>query len=207
MENLDDMLMVKREMIDLGKKAVDLQYVTTIGGNMSFRLSEDRFLITMSGVPLDELTEENILLINACGEPIDESQQCLKPSKETPMHLAILQERPDVRAVVHFHPIISTTLASIDEPILPVTTEERLFIGERVGIVPLLKAGSSELHEAVIDAVRGLNLVILKHHGCVALGSSLKEAFYRVVKLERAAYATVLARIFDKKIPAFPFLG
>lgn len=112
-----------------------------------------------------------------------------------------------MNAVVHFHPIISTTLASIDEPIQPVTTEERLFIGERTGILPLLKAGSPELHEAVLDAARNCDLIILKHHGCVALGSSLKEAFYRIVKLERAAYATVLARIFEKKIPTFPFLG
>jgi len=192
---------LKKEMIAVGKRSVDLGYVTTVGGNICYRLSESMFLITVSGIPLDELTPERILLIDKDGNPLDSSEA--KPSKETPMHLSILKARSDVNAVLHLHPLVSTTLASIDEPITPVTSEELFFLGDKVGIVPFLPAGSSALHEAVLREALSCNIIILKNHGCVALGKDLREAFYRVVKLERAAQATVVARVFGKKIAPF----
>jgi L-fuculose-phosphate aldolase len=115
--------------------------------------------------------------------------------------------RSDVDSIVHLHPLISTTLATINEPITPVTSEELFFIGDKIGIVSLLPAGSSSLQEAVLEQAKECNVIILKNHGCVALGKSLKEAFYRVIKLERAAQATVIAKIFGKKIDPFTLLG
>ena len=41
--------------------------MTTIGGNISVRLSDNRFLITATGIPLDELNEENIIVIDKEG--------------------------------------------------------------------------------------------------------------------------------------------
>ncbi len=197
---------LKEEIVEIGKKAVDLKYVTTVGGNICVRvpLSENQFLITATSMPLDELDKDTILLIDANGHPLESN---LKPSKETQMHLSILKVRSDVDSIVHLHPLISTTLATLDESINPVTSEELFFIGNKVGIVPLLPAGSSSLQEAVLSQAKECNLIILKNHGCVALGKNLKEAFYRVVKLERAAQATVIAKIFGRKIDPFPLLG
>jgi L-fuculose-phosphate aldolase len=194
---------IKQEIIDIGRKSVHYRYVTTIGGNISARLNDGQFLITATGIPLDELNKENIIIVNKEGN----SQERMKPSKETTMHLLIYHERPDVKSVVHLHPIISTTLASIDEPIRPVTFEELYFIGERIGIVSQMAAGGGELHQAVLDEAKECNVVILKNHGCVAVGDTLKEAYFRIVKLERAAQATMIARIFDKRIAPFPLLG
>lgn len=194
----------KKEMVLVGKRSVDLGYVTTVGGNICLRLPENLFLITASNIPLDELGEETILVIDEHGHPLESN---LKPSKETQMHLAILKTRLDVNAVIHLHPLLSTTLATLDEPITPVTSEELFFIGNKIGVVPLLPAGSSTLHEAVLREAKDCNVIILKNHGCVALGKNLKEAFYRVVKLERAAQATIVAKVFGKKIEPFPLLG
>lgn len=198
--------LLKEEIIEIGKKAVDLKYVTTVGGNICVRVpfSEKLFLITASNMPLDELDKNTVLLIDENGHPLESN---LKPSKETYMHLSILKVRSDVDSIVHLHPLISTTLATINEPITPVTSEELFFIGDKIGIVPLLPAGSSSLQEAVLEQAKECNVIILKNHGCVALGKSLKEAFYRVIKLERAAQATVIAKIFGKKIDPFTLLG
>ena len=189
----------KKEIIEIGRRTVTEGYVTTVGGNISVRVSGDRFLITASTIPLDELNDENILLVDGqgiCSEPG-------KPSKETCLHLAIYHKRPDISAIVHVHPLLSTTLASIGEPITPVTFEEQYFLGKTIGFVSQFAAGSNQLSEAVSDEARKYNVVMLKNHGCVALGENLKEAFFRVVKLERAAQATIVARIFGKTIDPF----
>lgn len=203
MNNRNNIHELKKEIIEIGKKSVLYGYVTTIGGNISVRLRDNRFLITATGIPLDELNEENIIVIDQEGT----SQEKMKPSKETTMHLLIYHERPDINSVVHLHPIISTTLASIDVPITPVTFEELYFIGDTIGIVSQMAAGGGELHRTVLSEAKKSNVVILKNHGCVAVGSTLKEAYFRVVKLERAAQATMIAKIFGKTIAPFSLLG
>lgn len=37
----------------------------------------------------------------------------------------------------------------------------------------------------LMSRTRESNVVILKNHGCVAVGNTLKEAYFRVVKLDR----------------------
>jgi len=189
----------KKEIIAIGQRTVAEGYVTTVGGNISVRLSDNQFLITASTIPLDELNEENILLVDDQGTCVEPK----KPSKETRLHLAIYHQRPDISAIIHVHPLLSTTLASIGVPITPVTFEEQYFLGKTIGYVSQFAAGSNQLSEAVREEARKCNVVILKNHGCVALGESLKEAFFRVVKLERAAKATIVAQIFGKIIDPF----
>ena len=189
----------KKEIIEIGQRTVREGYVTTVGGNISVRLNDEQFLITASTIPLDELNMKNILLVNGqgiCSEP-------KKPSKETYMHLAIYQKRPDISAILHVHPLLSTTLASIGEPITPITFEEQYFLGKTIGFVNQFAAGSNQLSDAVSEEAKQYNVVIMKNHGCVALGGTLKEAFFRVVKLERAAQATIIAKIFGKTIEPF----
>ncbi|MBD3307183.1 class II aldolase/adducin family protein [candidate division KSB3 bacterium] len=187
---------LKREIIEIGRQAMLHGYVTTVGGNISVRLNEREFLVTATGVPLDELNDENVILIDQDGN----TQSRFKPSKEAPMHLLIYEARPEIQAVVHLHPIIATTLASLDIPITPVTFEQVFFLGDEIGIVAPLSAGGEDLHRAVLAEAIRCNTVILKHHGCVAVGTTLKEAYFRAVKIERAAHATLIARTFGKTI-------
>jgi L-fuculose-phosphate aldolase len=194
---------LKDEIMDIGEQSVQMALVTTIGGNISVKLNDGYFLITESGKALNELSYRNILKIDANGNNIKGNS---KPSKETKMHLSIYRQRSDVNAVVHLHPIVATTLISIEEAITAVTMEELYFIGEKIGVVPLLPAGSNELMESVMNSMREYNVVVLKNHGATSAGTSLKEAFYRIIKLERAAQATLIAKAFGKKIAPFKVL-
>ncbi len=62
-----------------------------------------------------------------------------------------------------------------------------------------MAAGGGELHGVVLAEAKTSNVVMLKNHGCVAVGSTLKEAYYRVVKFERAAQVAMIAKIFGKR--------
>lgn len=192
---------LKNEIIKIGKESSSFRYVTTVGGNISAKIDDDNYLITATEIPLNELDFYNIVIINQKGELIEGG---INPSKETGLHLAIYQKRKEIKAIVHLHPIISTTLATINEPITPVCGEQIFFLGNKIGIIPYLKAGGEDLKNRVAKELLDCDVVILKNHGSVSVGSTLKEAYYRTVKLEMAAYATVIAKLFGKTIEPFP---
>ena len=194
---------LKNQIIKIGKDSSSFRYVTTVGGNISAKIDDNIYLITATEISLDELDFYNIVLMNQQGELIEGG---LKPSKEAGLHLEIYEKRKDVKAIVHLHPIVSTTLATINELITPVCGEQKFFLGNKIGIVPYLQAGGIELKMSVAEELLDCNVVILKNHGSVSVGSTLKEAYYRTVKLEMAALATVIAKLFGKTIEPFPLL-
>jgi L-fuculose-phosphate aldolase len=194
---------LKNEIIKIGKDSSSFRYVTTVGGNISTKIDDSTYLITGTEISLNELDLYNIVIINEKGELVEGG---IKPSKEAGLHLEIYKKRKDVKAIVHLHPIIATTLATINEPISPVCGEQIFFLGTKIGSVPYLQAGGKDLKMSVAEELVDCNVVILKNHGSVSVGSNLKEAYYRTVKLEMAAFATVIAKLFDKTIEPFQLL-
>jgi ribulose-5-phosphate 4-epimerase/fuculose-1-phosphate aldolase len=91
-------------------------------------------------------------------------------------------------------------LASIDEVIYLLSFEQRFFLKNGYRVLDPLPVCSLEAREAIASAVRDCDVLIVKNHGCFSVGSTLKEAYYRVIELESAALATVVARLFGKTI-------
>ncbi|MEM1996407.1 MAG: class II aldolase/adducin family protein [Thermoplasmatales archaeon] len=188
----------EKEMISIGLDAVNMKYVSTVGGNMSTRFGEN-FLITATGVSLGDLGKSgSIVLIDRRGNLLEDVPS--KPSQESPIHLACYEARPDINAVVHLHPLFSTTLASIDEEIACLSFEQRFFLQNGYKVLPPLPPGSEKLKNAVASAIKDCDVLILKNHGCFSVGTNLKEAYYRIVDLENAAIATVIAKVYGKAI-------
>ena len=110
------------------------------------------------------------------------------------MHLACYRRRPDVRAVVHAHPpmCIAFTVAGVSMArcVLP---EVVLTLGE----VPTLAyetTGTNALAEQVGEAVTEHDGVLMDHHGAVAVGATLLEAFCRMETMEHMAVVLKAAR-------------
>lgn len=77
--------------------------------NYSFRESgETNFYISESGIDKGEFTVENFLLVNAAGQPVNDSR---KPSAETALHCSIYKLFPDAHCVLHTHTILNTILS------------------------------------------------------------------------------------------------
>ncbi|MHA1237268.1 MAG: class II aldolase/adducin family protein, partial [Candidatus Hodarchaeales archaeon] len=81
--------------------------LTDIGGNLSFRSSEDPeniFWISPSGMKKDEVSPKHLIKMNMEGKVLDESDESeLSPSVEWPMHLRIYKEDEDFKFIVHSH--------------------------------------------------------------------------------------------------------
>ena len=90
-----------------GESLYNRGYVCGSSGNISAKL-DDGVLITPTNSCLGRLDPARISKIDWKGKVISGD----KPSKEGFMHLAMYQERPDARAIVHLHSSFSVAGSS-----------------------------------------------------------------------------------------------
>lgn len=179
----------RRELTAYGKKVYQSRLVAAMDGNISIRIFTDRFLITPSGSCLGALNIEDLVYVDREGQTLVGR---IKPSSELPMHLEIYKKRPDVFAIIHAHPPLATafTIAgkSISDPVIP---EVFVQFG-KIPVAPYAPPSTKESVEMISKIISNHDLILLDHHGAVAVGKSLEEAFLKMEKLEHTA-ATLIA--------------
>ncbi|MFO7616843.1 MAG: class II aldolase/adducin family protein, partial [Bacteroidales bacterium] len=106
-----------QKMVVASKRIAEKGFVTSHGGNLSFRVDDDVILITPTKVPKAEIEFDDIALIDRQGRLLFASEG-RKPTGETPFHLDILNRRPDLRGLIHAHPPPITALALVHSDIL-----------------------------------------------------------------------------------------
>jgi L-fuculose-phosphate aldolase len=108
----------------------ELGYVTSHGGNLSYRVEQKVFLITPTKVVKRKMQFDDIVIIDDHGDVLFESPGRM-PTGETPMHLALYRFRPDLNALVHAHPPVLTGFSMVDQDLLtrPLLPEPVLEVG------------------------------------------------------------------------------
>jgi L-fuculose-phosphate aldolase len=157
---------------------------TTSGGNLSIREENGDIWITPARVDKGSLRRDDIILVRADGS-IDGRH---RPSSELPFHQAIYSARPDVRAIVHAHPVALVAFSICRRvPDTRLLRQSWRICGE-VGFVPYALPGSPQLGTNIAKTLaRGFDCVVLENHGVVTTGASLQQAFERFETLEFAA--------------------
>lgn len=164
---------------------------TTSGGNLSIREESGDIWITPARVDKGNLTRNDIVCVRPDGS-VDGPHP---PSSEFPFHQAVYAARPELRAVVHAHPV-----ALVAFSICRQTPDTRLFhqahsVCGRTGFAPYALPGSEHLGERIAEQFgAGCDSVILENHGVVVGGNSLQHAFQRFEAFEFAAKTIIKAR-------------
>lgn len=163
---------------------------TTSGGNLSIRDDDGTVWITPARVDKGSLRREDIVAVLPDGS----FRGRHKPSSELPFHLGIYQVRPDLRAIVHAHPV-----ALVAFSICGRTPDTRLFpkshsICGPVGFAPYALPGSRLLGDRIAEVfAQGPNCVMLENHGVVVGAESFELAFTRFETLEFTAKTLIKA--------------
>lgn len=181
-----------RELIcALGRRMYDRNLVAATDGNLSVRLSADRYLCTPSGVSKGFMTPKDLVIADGEGKRIEGGG---KVTSEFFTHLAAFEERPDVNAVVHAHPLTATALTtmgiSLEDPVIP---EVVVALGG-VPTAPYATPGTREGADVLREYIRECDAVMLYRHGAVTVGGSLLEAYHKLEKLEHAAELILLLK-------------
>lgn len=159
-------------------------YVASNDGNVSVRAGEGQILVTPSGVSKGRLTPDMLVLCDLEGRVLEGNRH---PSSETPMHLLLYRERPDVGAVVHAHPAAATAFAACRRPLdVPYLTEVVSGLGP-IPVAPYALPSTPEVPESIRPFVRDHKGVLLANHGALTWGSDLWSAFDRMEQLEHTA--------------------
>ncbi len=183
--------MARKEIIDACITILESSLVIGTWGNISVRIpGEGLVAITPSGVDYNRLIPENIPILDMEGNLIDGN---MKPSSELPLHLEIYKSRPDINAIVHTHSVHCTAMAIARKPI-PASSEDLVqIVGGNVRVSEYKLPGSKDLGEAVVEAMKDRQAVVMANHGLLAAADSLKETLKIAFICEKSAQATLMA--------------
>ncbi|HWE39947.1 MAG TPA: class II aldolase/adducin family protein [Isosphaeraceae bacterium] len=163
---------------------------TTSGGNLSIRDDDGSTWITPARVDKGGLRREDIVHILPDGN----ADGPHPPSSEWPFHRAIYEARPDLRGIVHAHPVALVAFSVAGRvPETRALAQARRICGT-VGYAPYALPGSIALGRNIAVAFAdGPDCVVLENHGVVTAGPTIQRAFERFETLEFAAKTIIKA--------------
>lgn len=183
----------------VGRLLYDRGYVAANDGNISVKVAEDRLLITPSGVSKGRMTPEMLLVTDMDGTVIEGDRH---PSSEGKMHLEVYRGRPDVNAVVHAHPPVSTAFAVCRRGLeTPCLSELVAGLGQVPCTPSFAMLSTEEVPESVRPYLAEHNALLLANHGALAWGGDLWEAFDRLETVEHTAKIVLNAQLLGGGIP------
>lgn len=183
---------LRDELVTVSRWAFERGLVAGVSGNNSVRLpGADAMLIKVTGACQGDMTADETVTVAFDGAVAENART---PSKEWRWHAAIYRSNPAVNGIVHVHPPYAVAFAVANRTPRLVHTAARGQLG-RIGLVDLAPSGSEELAAMVSEAFSDadLRVALMREHGIVAVGASLREAFYRADYVEDTAKVALLA--------------
>ena len=149
-------------------------WCNSIYNHCTARVPGEPDFMLMKAHPLlwDEVTASNLVKVNI-HEELDESAGVNRPGFV--LHSAIMRARPEVGAAVHIHEEASTAISATMEGLLP-RTQDGIFLYEQIayhdyqGITE-----NAQAREAIIANFGDKQVMLLRSHGSVSVGASVRE--------------------------------
>ena len=187
---------LKQEVLEANLDLVRNGLVILTWGNVSAIDRESGLVVIKpSGVLYSEMKAEDMVVVDLDGKIIEGD---LRPSSDTPTHLAIYRHFKEVGGVVHTHSTYATAWAQAGRAIPNIgTTHADTFYHDIPCTEEMSKEQIENAYEAstgdvIVDVFANQNpmhtpAVLVKHHGPFTWGKSAKEAVQNSVILEEVA--------------------
>ncbi len=192
---------LKELICEIGRRVYNKGFAAANDGNISIRVGDNEVLCSPTMICKGFMTPDDICAVDMEGKQIAGKR---KRTSEVLLHLEIMKNRPDVKAVVHCHPPHATAFAVAREPIPQcILPEIEVFMGE-VPIAPYETPGGNKFAETVTPFLKnGTNTIILTNHGTVTFGAHLEEAYWKTEILD--AYCRIL--LLSKQLGKVTYLN
>ncbi|MCK9409137.1 MAG: class II aldolase/adducin family protein [Bacteriovoracaceae bacterium] len=183
---------VAEQIIAIAHRVAAKQLVTGTDGNISARMPGGTILTTPTSMHKGFVSVDDLVEVSIDGRQVRGTRQ---PSTEIKMHLFIYQQRPDVQAVVHCHPVYATGFAAAGIPMTNnVFPEVIIGIGE-IPLAPYATPSTEEVVESLRPFITGHDAILLANHGAVSCGVDLWDACFKMEKLEQTAHMLFVAEL------------
>jgi L-fuculose-phosphate aldolase len=170
---------LRKKLLDSSLSMVELGLNRGTAGNASVRCG-DHILITPSALPVAQMSEQDIVLLDADGKVL----QGGKPSSEWRFHCDILNARAEIGAVLHMHSTFATTIACLRRHVPAVHYHIAIAGGDSIRCTPYSVFGEQNLSDLALEALQDRKACLLGNHGMIALGKDLNEALSVALEVE-----------------------
>jgi len=183
----------------------------TFGNVSAADRAEGVFAIKPSGVPYEELSPENMVIVDFDGHTVDGD---LRPSSDTKTHAVIYKHWQDISGIVHTHSTYATAWAQAqtDIPIFGTTHADHLTVD--IPCAPPMAdemiAGNYEYETGfqIINHFEQLGLsyqevemILVGNHAPFTWGKTAHKAVYNSAVLEAVAQMALLTRQINPEAP------
>ncbi len=180
----------KQEIINVGMTLDRYRLISLSGGNVSMRIGQ-RIIVTPSGMSYETLVPQDVVVLDLAGKVIEGER---RPSVDTVALLYIFNHMPEVNAIIHTHQPYATAIGLVmDELPAFCTTLVNATLGA-VKVAPYSSAASLDMGIRTVEHIGNKRAVILRNHGVITVGPTLKDALYAAVYLEDACRSYCAAR-------------
>lgn len=206
---------LKEEVCKANMDLVKHGLVIFTWGNVS-GIDREKGLVVIkpSGVDYDVMKPEDMVVVDLEGNVVEGQ---LKPSSDTPTHLAIYRAWPEVGGVVHTHSTFATAWAQAGLDIPNIGTTHADYFHEAIPCTADMTEaevkGAYELEtgNVIIKRFEGMNPmhtpgVLVKNHGPFAWGKDAHDAVHNAVVMEQVAKMASIAFAANPNLTMNPLL-
>lgn len=144
----------------------------------------DAMLINPYGLHYSEITASNLVKIDMQGNIIDGSDYELNRTGYV-IHSAILNARPDVVCVLHTHSPAGVVVSCLKDGFTPINQDALQFYGDVAYHAYEGIANNLEERERLASDLGDKHAYVLRNHGLITVGDSVRAAFSRMYYLEQ----------------------
>lgn len=174
---------VAESVVATARRMAAERLVVGTAGNVSGRQPGGTVCITPSSTPYDELTVDNLAVVEPDGAVVSG-----KPSTEKAMHLACYRAFDEVGGVVHCHPLYSSMFAVARRTIPAVIEEVIVYVGGDVPVADYRTTGTDDLAAEVVRHLGDRGAVLMANHGLLCVGKSPEDALHTAMVVEHTAH-------------------
>ena len=175
---------LRRIVCDLHAELPKNNLVAWTSGNISARDPKSGLVVIKpSGIKFDDLTPENMVVVNINGEIVESDY---KASSDTASHCYIYRHMPHVHGIVHTHSRYATAFATLARDIPCVTTAMGDEFGGSIPCGGFALIGGEEIGQVVVETLKGSRSpsCLLQSHGVFATGKNAESAVKAAVMTE-----------------------
>lgn len=184
------MVQIISELNKYAIRLVDSGLVVGAGGNLSVR-EDDYMYISPSGFDLKEIGDSWVKVHIETGEVLGD----LRPSSEILMHLECFRRNDEIQVVLHAHPTYSVGVSSAGRDIPPLFPDFPAMV-KSVGYLDYIIPTNHLLANAVGEIINECDVIVMRNHGVLTVGKTLKEAFFLMQLTEESAKVFTISTLF-----------
>src|SRR5258707_1585146 len=173
-----------------------------VAGHITARDPErlDHFWVNPFGMHFGQIRASDLILVNDHGEVVEGKYPV--NGAAFAIHSRVHAARPDVVAAAHAHSLYGKTWSSLGRLLDPLTQdacafyEDHSLFADYTGVVYDMSEG-----DRIAQALGPRKAVIMQNHGNLTVGSTVDEAAFYYITMDRSCQSQLMAEAAGKPIP------